>query len=1069
MRNNTNTSWIVIIILQIFFSLSCLAEQDLATLIKKTEQGVFFLRVNDTNGKVISTGTGFLIDKKGTLLTALHVILPQTVAVGSIEAVSADGKKWPVNSVLKSDSSVDLVALKLSKSSSDAIPVPLSMSPLPERGSKVIVIGHPQGFQFVASDGIVSATHRTDKLPAQIRSYGFITADPEVRWIQTTAAISRGNSGGPLLDSKGRTIGMVQWVTRGQSMNFALEVNAIHKLLAMPEKIMSLKDFTQAHAEFNLLTRNFRSDYALFNQQQSMSQMMGLNASSNANKQSDPHPFTEYIPKYLALAKTYTNKEIEFKILKQVMLMASDPNCPNELDEDIKNTVDRLLKQYRNDRRLIPVLQRLRPAKLSTTKDFLKRLAYESNNHDIRSIAGLLYAMSLDLNIEEGKNREVALKAASIGLSNKSNTTFRTKNLRDISKNHIDMVKDSTLGSQAPKLIGVDQNGKKIDLSKLKEEYAIALFYTKSSEYFGHISQHLNELHKHFKDAPVTIIGILIEPPNSSFRSSGKAPVKKTWSAIKDDKNHTLINTWHIADSPTAFIINKKGQIAGRYIDRQPPQNQRQSFFPSFGKTKAVLPTWANTLIERLHSLDHQLFKLLPVPKIYPDNSFYKMTSTNKVRESVDGKKILVTFEQTQAIPPNKSLRLVLKCDTSRGSETKNTIHILKGSKGETLTSFTKINRGQVINLDLDIPPHKTIEIAIVNNDKDSVRFKHFGDRPLPATGWIPEFFLQVVDKPKKKIALDFKDQGEWISSDATYTSSSRYKGSKCKPNLLTATADEGDYAFHTKNQKKPYVIIDLRKIKKIKSLYIMNRKHEGLYWRATGLTLWLSKTKSFDDKHVWQATKVEKEWMATLPQVSEARYLKLGLLGYQRTLHLSQVKVFADKPNATSTKITKRSEVILNNSKEISELDLKAQGKWISSDATYTVSSKLKRFPQNPSLLTDKNYSLKPSFHTKVQKNPYIIIDLGKVKKLKSLYIMNTPVKEYHWRTNDLTLWLSKTKSFDDSHAWQATEIQKDIIATLPQVTEARYLKLGLIGDQRSFHLHKIKVFDDKINKTSK
>ena len=86
-------------------------------------------------------------------------------------------------------------------------------------GEKVIAIGNPLGLQFSVSQGIVSATHRegANRLNA---------------YIQTDAALNPGNSGGPLINTEGKVIGINNFkIGGGESLGFALESNYIEETI----------------------------------------------------------------------------------------------------------------------------------------------------------------------------------------------------------------------------------------------------------------------------------------------------------------------------------------------------------------------------------------------------------------------------------------------------------------------------------------------------------------------------------------------------------------------------------------------------------------------------------------------------------------------------------------------------------------------------------------------------------------------------------------------------------------------------------------------------------------------
>ncbi len=109
--------------------------------------------------------------------------------------------------------------------------VPLSVIPVaPQKGDRVLALGSPEGLSGSISEGIVSSLRSGDELVTTFKErYGrdvyteVFRYDPGMNWIQTTAPISHGNSGGPLVNDEGEVVGVntLSSVT-GQNLNFAV-------------------------------------------------------------------------------------------------------------------------------------------------------------------------------------------------------------------------------------------------------------------------------------------------------------------------------------------------------------------------------------------------------------------------------------------------------------------------------------------------------------------------------------------------------------------------------------------------------------------------------------------------------------------------------------------------------------------------------------------------------------------------------------------------------------------------------------------------------------------------------
>jgi S1-C subfamily serine protease len=172
-----------------------------------------------------ATGSGFVVDKQGDILTNAHVV----EGADSVQ-VSFDESGTSVPAEVKGvDTSSDLAVLKVdpSKVKGGVTPIPLGDSSKAEVGDPVIAIGNPFGYSRTVTQGIVSAVQRQIQAPN-----GFTISNV----IQTDAPINPGNSGGPLLDGNGRAIGINSQIATGGGqgsvgIGFAVPINTAKKLL----------------------------------------------------------------------------------------------------------------------------------------------------------------------------------------------------------------------------------------------------------------------------------------------------------------------------------------------------------------------------------------------------------------------------------------------------------------------------------------------------------------------------------------------------------------------------------------------------------------------------------------------------------------------------------------------------------------------------------------------------------------------------------------------------------------------------------------------------------------------
>jgi S1-C subfamily serine protease len=161
-----------------------------ANVLTKATEYDFFMDPVPVEG----AGSGFVIDSKGYILTNFHVVQDAQ----SIEVVLGDQSRYPAKFV-GADQRNDVALVKIEPKGKPLVALALGDSSKLQVGQKVLAIGNPFGFQSTLTTGVVSALGRT----VQTSQTTFIDEA-----IQTDAAINRGNSGGPLLDSRGEVIGI---------------------------------------------------------------------------------------------------------------------------------------------------------------------------------------------------------------------------------------------------------------------------------------------------------------------------------------------------------------------------------------------------------------------------------------------------------------------------------------------------------------------------------------------------------------------------------------------------------------------------------------------------------------------------------------------------------------------------------------------------------------------------------------------------------------------------------------------------------------------------------------------
>jgi putative serine protease PepD len=202
---------------------------DVADIYERTRPGVVDVRASQQGGT--ATGSGFVIDERGTIVTNEHVVDDARTA-----RIRFAGQDRPVTArVLGTDASSDIAILRVDPGDvrGGVKPLRLGSSEDLRVGEAAIALGSPFGLDGTLTTGVVSALDR------DIQSPNGFTIDGVV---QTDAAINPGNSGGPLLDAQGRVIGVNAQRAGGtaSSLGFAVGVDTVRQVaprLARGEEI----------------------------------------------------------------------------------------------------------------------------------------------------------------------------------------------------------------------------------------------------------------------------------------------------------------------------------------------------------------------------------------------------------------------------------------------------------------------------------------------------------------------------------------------------------------------------------------------------------------------------------------------------------------------------------------------------------------------------------------------------------------------------------------------------------------------------------------------------------------
>ena len=200
-------------------------EYSIADLAELAGPSIAYIEASDDfYGDYYWFGSGFVVSENGVIVTNYHVLDGATSVL-----IEINGQVYEDIQVLAYNENWDLAVLKVD--ASGLTPLVLAGSVEDARlGEQVIAMGNPEGLKKTVSDGIISTLYRR-------------LEDFDYDHIQTTAPISKGSSGGPLMNMRGEVIGVntLTYMT-GQNLNFAVPIDMVHNMLANQGQPMGIAE-----------------------------------------------------------------------------------------------------------------------------------------------------------------------------------------------------------------------------------------------------------------------------------------------------------------------------------------------------------------------------------------------------------------------------------------------------------------------------------------------------------------------------------------------------------------------------------------------------------------------------------------------------------------------------------------------------------------------------------------------------------------------------------------------------------------------------------------------------------
>jgi S1-C subfamily serine protease/peroxiredoxin len=546
----------------------------LADLIERIDDGVVMISVKDSTGQELGFGTGFVVDATGLVATNFHVLEDGDRATAQFR----DGSRINIIGLRAWDVKRDLAIVQLAQPPENVEVLQLGQAATPRQGTDVIAIGHPRGFQFTTTTGIVSAVHTTATLPEDLQE--FLESPSDQIWIQTNATIAGGSSGGPLLNSSGEVVGINTWITTDVDFGFAAHVSHLSNLLEkLEDKLTPLAQVSgSSDSPFDGLFDSTDAEITAVLTEHSRGQEEFLVRLTQARTLNDRQRLLTLAParrtatQLFALAKANPKSKKAYQALMMCLTLADEFFPASAARSMVKDVTDTLLRDHISEETLGLTAMFLLEVDSPEARSFLDQVSRQSPHKKVQGMTCFALAMSM-INNEPGTQRERDQVVALLERVVKefSDLPLGRAKLGALAEPMLFQQKYLGVGCKAPEIVGRDVDGTEFKLSDFRGKVVMLDFFADWCPICSSMYPQERTLVQRYKDRPFALLGVNCD---SKQRLQSVIQQKKvTWKTWWDDESGPIATRWRVGSFPTIYIIDHKGIIRHRLEGRPSPRD----------------------------------------------------------------------------------------------------------------------------------------------------------------------------------------------------------------------------------------------------------------------------------------------------------------------------------------------------------------------------------------------------------------------------------------------------------------------------------------------------------------